>query len=124
MPFDNYIQKALLDWGTGAASVTRPTGLFVGFESGTAQYSSDSPAQVFRSSIGFGAASTGATGSVTNNIALSLSCSTNCTVFGWGVYASTSGGSRLAYGTLTASHTLRAGSFGGFAGGGLTVTLA
>jgi hypothetical protein len=127
MPFDPYIQKALLDWCTGAAAVTRPTARFFGFESGSPVFSADSAAPVFRSTASFQAASTivgGASVSATMLAAISCSASTTCTVFGWGLYASTSGGSRLMYGTLTSTHSLLVGSQAGITAPNLIITLA
>lgn len=126
MPFDTFIQKALLDWNTGAASVTRPTGRFVGLESGSARFSSDSPAQCFRTTALFaGAVSVAGSpfAQVTNSAAATLSCSAVCTVFGFAIYNSTSGGQRLMYGSLTATQTLRIGSHGVFAANTLRIFL-
>lgn len=124
MPFDLYIEKALLDWCTGAASVTRPTNRFLGFESGSPRYSSDSPAQVFRSTVSFQAANSGVSASASLGQSVSASCSTTCTVFGWALFNSTSGGTRLVYGTLTATQTLRAGSQVAFRASNLVISLA
>jgi hypothetical protein len=124
MPLSLYTQKALLDWCTGGAAVTRPAGLFVDFQSGTPTYSSVSAAPVFRNTITFGAAVTGATASASNAAVVSCSASSSCTIFYWELNNSTSAGTRLAYGSLTASHSLLAGSQAGFAAGGLIITLA
>lgn len=124
MPLDPYIEQALLNWCTGAAAVTRPTARFVNFESGSPQYSADSAAPVFRSTMSFAAAISAGSASASNNGSVSCSASSVCTIYGWALYNSTSGGSRLVYGTLTASHSLRSGSQAGFAAGGLVITMA
>jgi hypothetical protein len=128
MPFDPYIQKALLDWCTGAASVTRPTAWFLAFESGTPTYSGDSQAPLFRSTISFMPASTqagGGSATVSNRLVVTCSpASSSCTVFGWAVWNLTSGGTRLAWGTLSANHSLLSGSGVAFAAANLKIILA
>lgn len=126
-PGTPYIDKALLDWCTGAASVTRPVGRFVGLASGTPNYSSDSQAPIFRTTASFQAASTiaaAASASASMLAAVSLSCSTVCTVFGWNLYDNTSAGTRLMFGTLTASQTMRTGSNAIFSAASLKISLA
>ena len=131
MPFDPYIQQALLNWSTGAQSVTRPTARFLRFQSGSPVYSAtagSSDAGCTCSTFSFAAASTcpgNGSATVSNAQILSLSCSAaGQTIFGWAVYYSSQGGSRLAFGTLPNTSTLRTGSNGIFTAGALIISMA
>ena len=126
MPFDPYIQKALLDWVTGAATPVQPTGLFLGFESGSPTSASSSAAPLFRNTVSFQAASTAGGGSASVSLSAIVTCSAtaNCTLFGWGLFASTSGGQRYMYGTLSATQTMLSGSAAFFGPANLIITLS
>jgi hypothetical protein len=85
----------------------------------------DSAAPVYRATVTFQSASTGVSASCTNKNAVSCSGTALCTLYGWNLYDATSGGNRLAYGTMTASMTIRTvGDQVYFAPGNLTITMA
>lgn len=131
MPFDPYIQQALLNWSTGAQAVVRPSARFFRWQSGSPQYSAtagSSDAGCTCSTLSFAAASTcpgNGSATVSNAQILSLSCSVaGQTIFGWAVYYSSQGGSRLAYGTLPNTSTLQVASNGAITAGALRITMA
>ncbi len=131
MPFDPYIQCAVINWTTGAGAAVRPSARFLRFQSGSPQFSAtagSSDAGCTCSTFSFAEASTcpgNGSATVSNAQILSLSCSAaGQTVFGWAVYYSSQGGSRLAYGTLPNTSTLRVGSNGIFTAGALRITMA
>jgi hypothetical protein len=127
MPFDPYMEQALLNWCTGAGAATQPTGRFIGFETGSGQYSASSPAQMFRKTATFQAASTGVSASVSLSAAVTCSPATvtnTQSVIGWALYNSTSAGSRLMYGSITATQTLQSNSGIAFTAPNLIITLA
>lgn len=126
MPVTPYLAKALLDWSLGGATPTRPVGRFIGFASGTPDTANDSAAPMFRITATFSAASS-PIGTAALSAALTCSCTANCTVFYWNLYDGTTASTRLMFGTLTASKTIRSGSaaffVSGTGAGGLKITL-
>lgn len=124
MPFDPYMQKALLDWCLGGATPTRPTNWFIGFETTSPTSVSDFAAPGSRATATFQSASTGVSASASLKAALTCTMTAACTVIGWAVYNSSSGGQRLMYGTLTASQTCASGDAPAFVAANLKITLA
>ena len=124
MAFDAYMQKALLDWCFGGAAVSQPTGRFIGFASGSPTSVSDSAAPGYRATATFQAASTGVSASVSLKAALTCTHTAACTIYAWNVYNSTSGGQRLAYGTITLSQSQASGDACAFTAVNLKITLA
>lgn len=116
MGVDPYLQKALLDWSTGAATPTRPVGQWLAFASGTPNTSGASLAPLTRATATFSPASS-PVGSVGLSAAVTCSATANGTVFGWNLFDAQSGGNRLVFGTLTASATIRSGSAAFFVAG-------
>jgi len=107
MPLTQYMQKQILDYICGGAAATRPASRFISFASGTPTEAGASDAPInARASLDIAAAS-GTPSSATNRSARSNATATaNCTVFGWNMYDSAVGGTRLAYGTMTATFTV------------------
>ena len=124
MPFDPFIEQALLNWCTGAAAVTRPSGWFIACESGVPNYSSDSLAPMSRGTLTFQAASTGVSASVSLSAGAACSASAAATITGWAIFNSSSGGQRLMYGTLASSTGIHVGSGASFSPANLKITLA
>ena len=126
MPFSEYTEKALLDWCFGAAAVTQPAQRWIGFatDTPTSQSTFDGPFNT-RVSVRMVAAQSPA-GSVTNNVAMSLATATAApaSVFGFNIWDSTVGGTRLAYGTCTAVIGAKSGDNINIAAGLLLVTIA
>lgn len=116
MPLDPYLAKALLDWSLGGATPTRPVARFIGFASGSPTTASDSPAPLTRRTATFSPAfSPGGSAALSANC--TASATANGTVFGWFLYDSGQNGTRLMFGTLTATQTIRSGSAAFFAAG-------
>jgi hypothetical protein len=128
MPFDPAQQKQMLDWLTGGASVTKPNSRFVSFATASPTSVSDftGPIASRRSCTFAGANSPNM--SATNVAVISCSIQTAATFVGWNLFNSsalgtTLNGTRLAWGTLSASIGCAAGDTLGFAAGALKITL-
>lgn len=126
MPFTQYAQKALLDWLTGAAAVSQPPGRWIQFA--TASPRSDSAFDgpfTSRQTVTFAGANS-PQGSVTNAAALTCGVATAAaTPVGWNLYDRSVGGTRLAYGTLSASIGCKSGNDNpAFIAGGLKITIS
>lgn len=118
-----YLQKALLDWCTGAAAVTQPTQRWVQWatQSPTTQSAFDGP---FRSRITVTfAGANSPDGSVTNLNAMTGTATAIGTAVGWNLYDRSSGGTRLAFGTLAASVGCASADNPCFSAGALKITL-
>jgi hypothetical protein len=124
MPFDPYIEKALLDWTTGAAAVTAPSGRWIQWAtaSPTSQSPFDGPFSP-RFTVTFAGANS-PQGSVTNLNAITGTATAAATAVGWNLYNSSVGGSRLAYGTLSAIVGCKSADNPAFGAGGLIITLS
>lgn len=113
MPLTQYMQKQVLDFICGGATVTRPGSRFVQFATVSPRSDSafDGPIRS-RLSISFAAANSPG-GFVSNASAPTIGsgalggstagATVSCTLVGWNLYDSGIGGTRLAYGTLSAS---------------------
>ena len=104
MPLTPEGEKAVLDWVLGGANPTRPTQRWVQFatQSPTSQSAFGGPIQS-RMSVTFAAANSPQM-SVTNLNAFSaITCTAVATVVGWNLWDHSTGGTRLAYGTVTAN---------------------
>ena len=128
MPADPWADKAMLDWCLGGASVTQPTTRFMGLAGGspTSVSASELTAQISgasRLAVAFGAAVSPA-GSVINTAALTFSFISAATVRGFNIYNDSSGGTRLFFGTTSASSVMVAADTLSFASGALKITLA
>lgn len=129
MPLDQYAQKALIDWVTGAAAVSQPTQRWVSFA--TASPRSDSAFDGPWSGGAFGRATVtfaGANspqGSVTNLNAFSnITATAAATAVGWNLWDRSSGGTRLAYGTVTANIGCKSADNIGIAAGAIKIVIS
>ena len=123
MAFDAYIEKALLDWMLQGATPTAPAGMWIGLATQSPTSVSAFEAPVTRHTVTFSAAASPA-GSASNRAAVTILATAACTPVGWNIWQSSAGGSRWAWGTLTASVTCSSAQTVGFAAGGLKITLS
>jgi hypothetical protein len=124
MPFDPYIEQALLNWCTGAAAVTRPSAWFLAMESGIPNYTSDSLAPMSRGTMTFQAASTGVSASVSLKAGATCSATAAATITWWAMFNSSAGGQRLAYGQNGGSTGIHVGSGASISPASFKLTLA
>jgi len=125
MPFDPYIEKAIIDWITGAGSPTRPPGCWIQWATASPnETSAFDGAFTSRRTVTFAPANS-PQGSVTNLAAISgATPSAAATAVGWNIYDRSVGGTRLMYGTLTAALGCKSANDNPtFAAGGLKITL-
>jgi len=126
MAFDPFIDKALLDWVLQGATPTRPGKTYLQFAtaSPTTQSAFDGPF-TSRMTVTFGAAASPA-GSATNANAITGPVPTAAaTCVGWNLYDASAAGTRLAFGTLTASLGCKSATDNpALAAGALRITLA
>ena len=122
-----YCAKAMLDWMTGAATVTRPSSRFLGLSLGTPTSISASEASFSgyaRRAVVYSAAVSPA-GSAVNSGAVTHSALTAAgTVRGWQLWDATTSGNMLAYGLLSGASTMSSGDTMSFAAGSILITLA
>ena len=130
MPLSDVFEKALLDWVTGGASVTRPATRWISLATAapTSESSFDGPfsnAARGRATVTFAAANS-PQGSATNLNAFSNITATAApaSVFGWNLWNSSSGGTRIAYGTATAAIGAKSGDNIGIAAGAIKIVLS
>ena len=124
MPLTDVYEKALLDWLTGAASVTRPSARWLSFAtaSPTSQSSFDGPFSP-RATVTFAGANS-PQGSVTNLNAFSnITATAAGTAVGWNLWDASTGGTRIAYGTATIALGCKSADNIGIAGGAIVITL-
>jgi hypothetical protein len=124
MPFDPYVEKALLNWCTGAAAVTRPVAWFIAMESGVPNYTSDSLAPMSRGTLSFQSASTGVSASVSLKAGAACSASAAATITWWAIFNLSSGGTRLMYGANGGSTGIHVGSGASISPASFFLTLA
>src|SRR4030095_506870 len=104
MPLTPEGRQICLDWVLGGANPTRPATRWVSFatQSPTTASAFDGPIQS-RASFTFAAANS-PDGSATNlNAVANITATAACTVVGWNLWNSSAGGTRLAYGTVSAN---------------------
>lgn len=103
MPLTPFEQKNILDYLTGAAAAVRPASRFISIatQSPTSQSAFDGPFSP-RMSYSANAANSPA-GSASNRVAMSCTATAAATAVGWNLWDSNQGGTRIAYGTLSAS---------------------
>lgn len=123
-----YARKAILDWGLGGASPTRPAthavGLAVGSPSSISASECTASAYV-RQVATFNSASAG--GLASNVNAFTFTVSSAATLVGihvWDTVLASGSGNMLWYGQLSASSVMVAGDTLAFAAGALTITLS
>lgn len=126
MPFSPFHQKNVLDWVLGGASGSQPAGRFVTLAtaSPTSQSSFEGPfsnGSNGRASWNAAAANSPQM-SATNRSTMSYTATAIATVLGWNLYDASSGGNRLAFGTLSSSVGCASGDTFGFAAGALKIT--
>lgn len=103
MPVTPYLAKAILDWVCNGATPTRPSAFWLAFATGSpgTATNAESNGTFTRKTVTM-AAGNSPQGSVTNLNALSARANAIQTVVGWNLYDGSSG-SRLMFGTLSAS---------------------
>ena len=110
MPLHGAIQKALLDWVTGAAAASAPAGQWVSFATASPRSDSafDGPWSP-RASVTFAGANSPA-GSVTNLSSVRAVTATAAgTAVGWNLWDAAVAGNRIAFGTCTAAIGCKSG---------------
>ena len=125
MPLTPYGVQQMLDWISGAAAATQPPGRWLQFAtaSPTSQSAFDGPFSP-RQTVTFAGANSPQM-SVTNlNTLQSVSATAIGTAVGWNIYDRSSGGTRIAYGTCTASIGCASADSIRISPGGLKVTLS
>jgi hypothetical protein len=128
VPFVN-IRKATLDWVLGGAAATRPGSRWISFATASPNDTSafDGPFSggVFgRATVTFAAANSPQM-SVTNLNAFSnITATALATAVGWNLWNSSSGGTRIAYGTVTANIGCKSADNIGIAAGAINITLS
>lgn len=129
MPFTDEFEKIMLDWVTGGAAVSRPVARFISFAtaSPTSQSAFDGPISggIFgRATVTFASANSPAQ-SVTNlNGFSNITATAACTVVGWNLWNSSSGGTRMAFGTATANIACASADNIAIAAGAIKITLS
>lgn len=125
-PLTDIGEKLLLDWALGGAAAPQPGSRWISFAtaSPTSQSAFDGGFQS-RMTVTFAPANSPQM-SVTNLNAVSNITATVAaqTVRGWNLWNSSSGGTRLAYGTATALIGCKSGDNIGIAAGAIKITLA
>jgi hypothetical protein len=124
-PITDVMEKAMLDWVLGGAAATRPSTRWISMATASPNVTSafDGPFQS-RNTVTFAAANSPAM-SVTNLNNLSLmTCSAAATVVGWNIWNSSSGGTRLFYGTMTAAIGCKSGDNVQIGAGALKIVLS
>lgn len=124
MPLDPFYQANTLNWITGGATPVNPTGRWINLATGSPNQTggSDGPF-TSRQTMTFAAANS-PQGSKTNLNARTFQATAACTVVGWNLYDSSVAGSRIAYGTFTASLGCASADTPNFAVGAVKITLA
>lgn len=123
MAFDPFIAKALLDWALGGAAVTRPANRWIEFASGSPTSVSASAAPVQSRLSWNAAAASSPLGAATNRSLGTATATAACTIIAWNMFWSSSGGSRLMWGTFSSSLGCASADTPAFAAGALTITL-
>lgn len=126
MPLTEYFEKQILDWQLGGAAASQPPGRWIQWATASPRSDSafDGPFSS-RMTVTFAAANS-PQGSATNlNAITGAIASAAATCVGWNLYDRSVGGTRLAYGTLTANVGCKSGNDNpAFAAGALKITLA
>ena len=126
MPFSEYTEKALLDWCFGAAAVTQPAQRWISFATATpnSQSTFDGPFNTRVSVRMAAAASPAGSATLISNMSLATATNAPASVFGFNIWDSTVGGTRLAYGTCTAAIGAKSGDNIQISAGSMLVTIA
>lgn len=129
MPVSDVMEKAMLDWVLGGAVPTRPTARFLSFAtaSPTSQSAFDGPFSggLFgRATITFASANSPQMSATNLNAFSNITATAVGTAVGWNLWNSSSGGTRLAYGTATAAIGCASADNIGIAAGAIKITLA
>lgn len=127
MALTAYHAKNLLDYITGAAAAVQPGSRFISLAtaSPTTQSAFDGPFSngAFGRQSWNAAAANSPSGSATNRSVMSYTATAIATAVAWNLYDRSSGGTRLAFGTLSSSVGCASGDTFGFAVGALKITL-
>lgn len=126
---NDYAEKACLDWLLNAATVTRPSALYLGLFTTAEGETGAGATEVAsfgyaRQAITFGAAALGTGVSLNSNTPSFTAAGGNWgTVTNFCVFDAATGGNPIFYGTLTTSRTVNDGDTLTFGVGNLSLTL-
>lgn len=126
---DAFHAKNLLDWCLGGAAASAPSNRFISLATQPPTSVSAFDGPFSRSGTVGGRATWNAAAenspqmSATNRSLMSFTATAIATVVGWNLWNSSSGGNRLAFGTLSASVGCASGDTFGFAAGALVITM-
>lgn len=128
-PISDVYEKAMLDWVTGAAAVTRPTNRWISFAtaSPTSQSAFDGPISggaFGRATVTFASANSPQMSATNLNAFSNITATAIATVVGWNLWNSSSGGTRIAYGTVTANIGCASADNIGIAAGAIKIVLS
>lgn len=129
MPLDPFHAKNLLDYTLGGAAASQPSNQFISLATASPTTASAFDGPFTRSGTAGGratwnaAAAASPTGSATNRSLMTWTATAIATVVGWNLWNSSSGGSRLAFGTLSSSVGCASADTFGFAAGALKITM-
>jgi hypothetical protein len=126
MPFSNLIEAPMLDWVLGGATPTRPASFWLSFATGTPNDAGASDGGFTpRCTVSFAAANSPQMSKTNlNAISATVSGVGAFTCVGWNLYNSSVGGSRLAFGTVTADIGCKSGDTVSFPAGALKIVLS
>jgi hypothetical protein len=130
MPLTDYAEKAMLDWLLGGAVPTQPASRWISLATGSPNAAGASDGLFTpRCTVTFAGANS-PQGSATNLNVISgtlvaVAGVSSGTVLGWNLYDRSSGGTRLAYGTMSSASGVRTtGSTVGIPAGALKITIS
>lgn len=129
MPATGYFGKQLLDWMTGAAAATQPSGRFLSFAtaSPTSVSAFDGPwsGGLFgRATVTFAAANSPQMSATNLNAFSNITATAAGTAVGWNLWDASSGGNRIHWGTVTANIGCKSADNIGIAAGAIKITLS
>lgn len=124
MPLTPFMQKNLLDWVLGGGGVvSSPPGRWMCFATSSPTSVTAFDGSISRVTVGFSGAASPA-GSASNATGITRSLSAVQTFFGWNLYDSSVGGTRIAYGTLAVSAPCVSGDAPTLSPGAFKLTLS
>ncbi len=127
MPLTDWMEQQLLDWMCGGAAASSPIGRWISFATATPNSTSafDGPFQS-RATVTFAAANSPAGSATTlqTTLAAQGTCTAAATVVGWNLWDRSVGGTRFAWGTVTANIGCKSADQAQFVAGGIKIILA
>jgi hypothetical protein len=106
MPLTSYMQKQILDYLLGGAAPTQPSNRWISWATGSPNDNGASDGPFVSRASWNAAAANSPQGSATNQSSVinqTMTGAGTATVIGWNLWDASAGGTRLAYGTLSAS---------------------